>query len=281
MQTRQGGIEIVRTMARTVVATLATALACDAAGAVESPLVLEPRSRWSPVALVYSHTDRQTGVRQDRPVGAPGTGFMLSPCYLITNYHVAFGDAPGRSAAPGAKLTVWLGEPARAYEAIIEAAGDFAPAAGPGEGDWALARVESCPGRRKDVGWLAVSATTSFGLDNKVTTAGFPKDRAWPNIAVHHGCSIRARFDTGALIHDCATENGQSGSPLLLHENGRLTVVAMVSGIVEPKDRTAATSNTNYAAPIGDILRQGAASAALAADRSRAGRSPFEARLRR
>lgn len=265
--------------ARIIIAAAATVLLWGRASAGGAgPRALEPRTDWSPVALVYSHTDRQTGELHDRPVGAPGTGFMVSPCYLLTNYHVAFGDVPGRGAAPGAKLTVWLGEPARSYSASIEAAGDFAPAAGPGEGDWVLARVTGCPGRRRDIGWFTTTTTASITPDNKVTTAGFPRDQAWPKVAVHRGCAIRARFDTGALIHDCATENGQSGSPLLLHDKGRLTVIAMVSGIVEPKDETVATPNANYAAPLVGILTHPAVANALAADLRRAGRNGYSPR---
>lgn len=71
----------------------------DASG--RDPRVLEPRSNWSPVALLYSNVDRQTGERRKGPTGAPGTGFMISPCYLLINYHVALGEV----AARGASLT--------------------------------------------------------------------------------------------------------------------------------------------------------------------------------
>lgn len=180
---------------------------------------------------------------------------------------------------------MWLGSPARAYQAAIHADGNLGGGLGFGDGDWILARVEGCPGKRRDVGWLPMMKASFIAIDNKVATAGFPKGGGYPQIAVHRDCVIRARTDSGALIHDCAVSNGQSGSPLLAPTREGLAVIGMVTGEIEPSDELIAYQpdhhNANYAIAVGDILEQPKVAAAVTADLARAGPNSFVTQARR
>jgi V8-like Glu-specific endopeptidase len=162
-----------------------------------------------------------------------GTGFMISPCLMLTNFHTVFGDAktePNVAQPHYVRFEVGA-EPGRKFRrrarAEVLAWGDFAHSE---EGDWAVARVEGCPGSDPQIGWLATSheaAATLVGA--QVSMAGFAGELGERRLSVQGVCRIHDVTDQG-LAHDCASTGGASGAPLMVMQDGHPTAVGLASG---------------------------------------------------
>jgi V8-like Glu-specific endopeptidase len=158
------------------------------------------------------------------PPGA-GTAFLVSPCYAMTNYHVLFGDqtlTPDPMSAYTLEVRFAIGDargvPAGAADKGPMRARGRVRYAGSLDGsapDIALVRLDGCPGRR--LGWYELAAATGDDIDGvAVDQAGYSQDRGMRRLSVQHGCHIRAAAPRQEwLLHDCASRDGASGSPLM------------------------------------------------------------------
>ncbi|HZZ35634.1 MAG TPA: trypsin-like peptidase domain-containing protein [Caulobacteraceae bacterium] len=204
------------------------------AGSAEVEAVYAPIGRTTTDGPVRVYTG--DGPHALARVTVSGTGFMISPCLMVTNFHTVFGDvdtSPDRAGAHFVTFEVGAGTWKRfRYKARAEvlAWGDL----GAGEdGDWALARVEGCPGGDASVGWFATDALGAIPRGGvEVSMAGFAADRALDRLSIQHTCRIHAGRAL-ELIHDCASTGGDSGAPLLIQRSGRWAVVGLTSGADE------------------------------------------------
>lgn len=165
------------------------------------------------------------------------TTFMVSPCFALVNYHAAFGDVDIPNPEIEHSMTVHIGVNEKggfAYKlkAIVVRAGEKRALS---EWDWALLKVEKCPGRK--TGWIKLAAVDEFHFaGTKVSMAGFPIDKPADSITVQEDCHLMGlNAGTGNLEHDCASRSGSSGSPLFLMIDGTPTAIAMHVGT--DKDR--------------------------------------------
>lgn len=178
------------------------------------------------------------------PPGA-GTAFLVSPCYAMTNYHVLFGDqtlTPDPMSAYTLEVRFAIGDargvPAGAADKDPMRARGRVRYAGSLDGsapDIALVRLDGCPGRR--LGWYELAAATGGDIDGvAVDQAGYSQDRGMRRLSVQHGCHIRAAAPRqGWLLHDCASRDGASGSPLIDRTPGGVPrVVAINVGELAP-----------------------------------------------
>lgn len=166
--------------------------------------------------------------------GRLGTGFMVSPCLALTNAHVAVSK----------NVLFYLGETADGRFRVVAkgrvlAKGDRTKNAF--GGDWAIIGFQEgrCPGRDPEIGYLKLAEWDLPRIQAaELFTAGFPADRAaftlrraslFQTGACH---AFNARDEGLAWEHDCATSEGQSGSPIMTMDAGRPVVVGMVSGAV-------------------------------------------------
>lgn len=144
-----------------------------------------------------------------------GTAFLVSPCYAMTNYHVVFGTGSA-NPDPMADYPVTLrfglrarGGPAvsvRGRVSVWEDPGATAP-------DVALIRINGCPGAQ--LGWYALSAASSLA-GRPVTMPSVSDDRSMTRLSLQSACTIRdAAAGADWMVHDCATREGASGSPLI------------------------------------------------------------------
>jgi V8-like Glu-specific endopeptidase len=164
-----------------------------------------------------------------------GTGFMISPCLMVTNFHTVFGDVnrrPSRGAAHYVRFEV--GVQGRHFShhdrARVVAWGDFARSEA---GDWVLAEVEGCPGKDPTVGWFDVARVADTPVGALVSSAGFAGESG--RLTLSRDCRIR---ETSAreVAHDCASSQGDSGAPVLVARGARLAAVALTSGADEDSD---------------------------------------------
>jgi hypothetical protein len=177
----------------------------------------------------------------DLPEGkSTGTGFLVSECEVLTNFHVVFGPwyvtAP-RPPSPSYLATFELTEVRLAdgshptAKAMPIAWGDYS---GPDRQfrkpaeDWVLLVLDSCIGIPHGSYTLIDPAFDDDMADNGgVAAIGYSAGRQM----IDAQCSIRqveGSAPDGALLHDCATLKGDSGGPIV--KRGTNRVVAIASG---------------------------------------------------
>lgn len=168
----------------------------------------------------------------EKRLDVAATGFLLSPCYVVTNYHAVFGKSKSPNAKDFsvsftanrtviAKPIVWGGK--NKSKMFRE--------------DWALLKLEDKDCLGLEIGWLEPLETSFFELkDQSMITAGYATDRAVTDpsesIWVHSGCN-RFQSPQGSefpmtIFNNCALNAGQSGSPLMVRNDfGQLRYVGM------------------------------------------------------
>lgn len=195
-----------------------------------------PKVRMLPVGLVYNRRPVRIGVDavgdHIKKIGR-GSGFMISPCYAVTNHHVVFGldDAPTKGTDYPMIFSILGGkddERALSVAATPVKVADIAKH--PGQ-DWAILKLESCLGEK--IGWFSLDETDDpeKWIGAPVNMAGFPGERDEKTVTIQYACKI-VTFDLmlGFYKHDCATTAGQSGGPIYLSTKPVPTVVAINTG---------------------------------------------------
>lgn len=184
------------------------------------------------------------------PVGVvtqPGTkyyatGFLISPCHVLTVNHVVRGPNSSGKNHLRFRIGAKLAGTYRTSSGTIVSSGGFIE----GEGlkarhkDWLLLHLERCLG--KEAGYLEIDLSPLSITPKPVRIAGFPSGRNTTHPTVETDCRV-ARFPSIAVRHDCITSYGNSGSPIFSVSvaNGvqRLTVHAMhVAKFPEYNDET-------------------------------------------
>jgi hypothetical protein len=160
-----------------------------------------------------------------------GTGFMISPCFAMTNFHVVFGDGeatPDRSKPHYAWISLGGDKSTFAMKvpAAVVAWGDFSRKA---DADWAILEVTGCPGGNRAIGWLAV-APADPRLSPRLWEAGFDWQDGEPSFERQERCVFGAARNALTVETYCPARPGWSGAPIGLRRAGALpVVVAMTS----------------------------------------------------
>jgi len=165
-----------------------------------------------------------------------GTAFLVSPCYVLTNYHVVFGNTsiPPNSGEDYSGTFWTSGRKAHAVPVVY---GQFY---NDEWRDWVLLRLDpdemhGCLGEDPNVGWTHLAALSPADARDKVlSTAGYPSDKSgfglWRQDACHLFEQLSGSEDQGLWTTDCATRPRASGSPIFFIENGMLEVTALMHG---------------------------------------------------
>lgn len=161
-----------------------------------------------------------------------GTGFLVSPCLILTNAHVAFGDdgsprlgkdysfkfragVSGTSAFAGntiAKPVLW------GLQNLY------------GRNDWALMKLTACIGAKTDIGWYETSTNSiDYHIDEQVLVAGYPSDKALGQLAASYGQVKDIDKRNGFFRFSSSMVPGQSGAPVFRKEDGRIVVIGINS----------------------------------------------------
>ena len=243
-------------------------LACSSAVFAQAPNLADPRviiNRLSPdyrqfnaVGIVYpiAKTDGLVVMSKYR-----GTGVLISPCHLLTNYHVAF-------EATRKEVMFEVGQPAgkdvagfvlRGVGRIIDAGPFWADA--DTVDDWALVKlIDPQSGRSHklgdQVGYFEFAVAPPAAVMNRpLISAGYPGGMN-AGLVGHLGCRL-ARVDPDSRWRmACSMTEGQSGGPVTLRTADRGEVLIAInsakpdgrSGIVGTEE--VRLSKLNYATAI-------------------------------
>jgi V8-like Glu-specific endopeptidase len=168
------------------------------------------------------------------------TAFLVSPCLLMANYHVVFGnrhvepdesqDFSGTFAVRGKKFHAVPIRHGAYYDYEWQ--------------DWVLLKVDSdsthpCVGEHPEIGWVQLAPLSRDDAPNQVlSVAGYPSDKRdgwlWRQDACHLYDMLPERQYRGLWTTDCATRPGASGSPIFYIQDGVLKVVALMQGHMGP-----------------------------------------------
>jgi len=106
--------------------------------------------------------------------------------------------------------------------------------------DWALIELEDPIG--VTAGYLGITAFDQTGLDHalasgaKVSLPGYPQIRQHVlSLATDCG-AVKLPVTINLVVHRCTAMWGDSGAPILLVEDGKTTVIGLMSGIVSRGD---------------------------------------------
>jgi V8-like Glu-specific endopeptidase len=210
------------------------------------PRHVQPRLNQPFNAIGVVDTDEPVPIEEDggrwSAQRMEATAFLVSPCYVVTNFHAVFGDAPRKVNTlrhSGVTFRVGAGRNDRGFSIEIHGTpaywGDMA-----GErerADWAVVRLDHCLGAQSKLSWLDISPhqTTSFG-DQLVSVAGFPEGKDEDDLWRADGCHLSARAgEEGLWSSDCPASPGSSGSPVFVTENGAPKVVGLMEGAEEDR----------------------------------------------
>jgi lipoprotein NlpI/V8-like Glu-specific endopeptidase len=193
----------------------------------------EKGTLYGAIGLVV-HTD---GVESEA-----GTGFLVSPCHVMTAYHVVAGK---RKITSSDTATFYVGEgdegPAysggRRYADSSEAHpvvwGNFIDGESDnvaqrvkavqsnGWNDWVLLKLDKCLGDAEN-GWgylklepMATRDITRAGETPEAIAVGLPKDKDEKALTEDPSCRIVGQMYESGWQHDCLTLPGNSGGPIL------------------------------------------------------------------
>jgi len=244
-----------------LVALVLAGAACRA----QAPQVADPRviidrldpgyRQFNAVGVVYpiAKTDGFSVMSKYR-----GTGAMISPCHLLTNYHVAF-EASRKEVLfeVGQRAGNAAGFAYRAVGRILDAGAFWAGR--DTVDDWALVKlVDLRTGASNNLGarvgyFQFVAAPPTAVVGRPLIAAGYPEQSL--DLFAHVGCRL-ARVDPDRRWRmACSMTEGQSGGPVTLQTADRGDILIALnsarpdtrSGIVAADE--VRLSNLNYATP--------------------------------
>ncbi|MEO7601688.1 MAG: trypsin-like peptidase domain-containing protein [Sphingomicrobium sp.] len=224
-------------------------------------------SVYGPIGVLYGGSAR-----------GHATAFLVNDCHVLTVRHAFDPTGP----IIGARATFAAGVSGDALywtvtEAHVVEAGDLTTTDASASGDWALLRLTKCLGRRYGT---ALISSRMPRLGQRVQLAGYPNDKSFAaGLILDPDCEVRQIADDGSIKHDCATQPGNSGSPLfdIIEVKGRkrLRVLGMNNaghsyGVTGANLRTPVTSfhmvYAGSALPIRQLVNSTWAKASLGRD---------------
>lgn len=160
-----------------------------------------------------------------------GTGFLISPCHVLTNYHVAFGSDNAQPVA-SKRVRFSLGIAGRSGVETVSGTvigyGDtFQPTRNRYD-DWALIRLDSSPGEK--YGYFNIASTPFPAVRQlELVSAGYPADKPASELWGDN-CRIPDR-ETYGWMTNCILVPGSSGGPIATRNaRGEFVVVGMNAG---------------------------------------------------
>ena len=164
------------------------------------------------------------------------TAFLVSPCYMMTAYHVVFGTRKSKPE-PDHDYSVTFSVRAKRSRAVPVTYGEVYRFGGR---DWVLLLLDSdtrqrCLGEDPNIGWIELAPLTPAQAMNKsLSIAGYPYDKGSSSLWRQDTCRLYEKQgdieNDGLWTTDCATRPRASGSPIFFVQEGILNVVALMSG---------------------------------------------------
>jgi PAS domain S-box-containing protein len=146
-----------------------------------------------------------------------GTGFMVSPCYALSAYHVVLGVGPKAPDAQTPKQ-VWISLGARAstflYDRVAGQVVRWSDFTSDWHNDWALIKVDGCPGKDRRIGWLPLAEGAFNPYQGPAAIAGY--DSAYGMMVGQSDCSLGRMAAPMTIRHYCGSRPGLSGAPIFV-----------------------------------------------------------------
>jgi len=228
---------------------------------------------YMPIGSVIAAQPVATGFDSGRTARTRGTGFLVSPCYVLTNYHAVFGVDPGaarRGLEHRIDFVVGDGPLQRTVGGTPVFWGEFNRRV---EHDWALVRLDECVGAEPEFGWMELHAQPAEAMAGlKVTLAAFPSDRPRDRLWLQAGCRVHeVQRGTSKVLHDCAVVTGASGGPIIDYYLPAPAVVAIQCGELNASRELLAAYDPRYAntaVTVAEIFQTEGVEATIAADKA-------------
>ena len=168
--------------------------------------------------------------RQGRSFTNRGSGFLVSPCLVLTARHVVYGSdpfpMPGASYdmvfRAGASTTAAFQGHTTAHPVVD---GQIGPV---GRGDWALLTLDACVGRR--FGWFDLSADKQLPANAPrlpIAVAGYSGDQTRGVLSYSKGEIEGSDARNDLVLFNASMTGGQSGGPILEIHNDKLVAVGI------------------------------------------------------
>jgi hypothetical protein len=252
----------------------------------DNPDFVVDRSETTPFVIIGLLTSNRTVEMDGRQQNLGGTGFLVSPCYVLTVAHVVFGQGGFPEDGVDYSMTFWIGPGSdRSFAAKIQAFPDLRFGRIGAGGDWVLLKLpdSKCIGAHPKIGWLE-PLTRDLVPGERLAAAGFGSDHPFGELSLSYG-TIRGRGHDGLLLFDGSFAPGASGGPVLAVEDGVLKVAGLVTESIDPDGTHVyphyADTHAGEIQPIDGILNDPAVKAVLDSDRARFNRpNPAAPRLR-
>ena len=214
--------------------------------------------------------------------GKYGTGFLFaSPCYVLTNFHVAFGERFYRKfvleeknvdmtdktlAKERVVFKVGVTSDPNKFRDQVDATavvwGNFVTSKKT-EDDWAVLKLDKCLDRYE---LLPIPNTDPEGIGQAIdrgarqAVLGYYSDISTTQLYGAFNCKKFVKAPGELFLRtDCSTSHGVSGGPFVLIKDGKPFVVAINSGTAITKDGVVADENfgvfnSNRVVPMYHIL---------------------------
>jgi V8-like Glu-specific endopeptidase len=226
---------------------------------------------YMPIGFVTTAEAVRTAFDGSRSARTRGTGFLVSPCYVLTNYHAVFGLDPDAWQAPHrVSFTVGDGPLQRTVQGSPAFWGAFNAQV---EHDWALVKLDECVGGAPEFGWMELHAQPAASMRGRqVALAAFPSDRPRDRLWLQPSCRVRAvQRGSDKILHDCAVVVGASGGPIIDPYLPTPAVVAIQCGELNASRELISAYDPRYAntaVTVAEIFQTEGVEATLAADRA-------------
>ncbi len=167
--------------------------------------------------------------------GGMATGFMVSPCYMLTNYHAVFGEIGNINNDEMKNFSVTVYTPnGEKLLARPEKTSKTDTGQNIDSSDWTFLRLDRCVG--EEIGWMERGdARIADERHFDYYTAGFPGDIAKldpkADLVISEKCALKSQvgMNNGEWDTDCPNMPGASGSPLFYKDqNGVPRYVGML-----------------------------------------------------
>jgi len=188
-----------------------------------------------------------------------GTGFMVSPCLMLTNNHVAYDRHEKETPVLGKELYFSVGQTGsktrpfkyqKVNGKVIEFNSDYDGSTQSTNFDWALVKVDKVKDENENlvnlgdkIGFIKIAQISiqTMVKQKKLVTAGYPGMKVvkenYSKLYADLNCKIYAESAFGYVDHNCQATGGQSGSPILAKgKDGNLYAVSMISGMAKTND---------------------------------------------